>query len=140
MSGQMKSMPATSSPTMRAASSAISTLSGWASKVLTKIKVDANALEILAGQLDHLALVRHRLGRVALAREDLERVGVDLDLRQHLLVPDATTRVGVGDLDELGDGVGAVADDVRGDALGDRLHPSADDEAAVLATGDEGLD
>jgi len=33
MSGQMKSMPATSSPTMRAASSAISTLSGCASKV-----------------------------------------------------------------------------------------------------------
>ena len=33
MSGQMKSMPATSSPISRAASSAISTLSGWASKV-----------------------------------------------------------------------------------------------------------
>ena len=33
MSGQMKSMPATSRPMTRAASSAISTLSGWASKV-----------------------------------------------------------------------------------------------------------
>ena len=33
MSGQMKSMPATSSPTMPAAVSAISTLSGWASIV-----------------------------------------------------------------------------------------------------------
>ena len=33
MSGQMKSMPATSSPISRAASSAISTLSGCASKV-----------------------------------------------------------------------------------------------------------
>ena len=33
MSGQMKSMPATSSPTIRAAVSAISTLSGWASIV-----------------------------------------------------------------------------------------------------------
>ena len=33
MSGQMKSMPATSSPIIRAASSAISTLSGCASKV-----------------------------------------------------------------------------------------------------------
>ena len=33
MSGQMKSMPATSSPTTRAAISAISTLSGWASSV-----------------------------------------------------------------------------------------------------------
>ena len=33
MSGEMKSMPATSSPTTRAASSAISTLSGCASKV-----------------------------------------------------------------------------------------------------------
>ena len=33
MSGQMKSMPAMSSPIIRAASSAISTFSGWASKV-----------------------------------------------------------------------------------------------------------
>jgi hypothetical protein len=33
MSGQMKSMPAMSSPIIRAASSAISTLSGCASKV-----------------------------------------------------------------------------------------------------------
>ena len=33
MSGQMKSMPATSRPTTRAAVSAISTLSGWASIV-----------------------------------------------------------------------------------------------------------
>ncbi len=33
MSGQMKSMPATSRPMRRAASSAISTLSGWASRV-----------------------------------------------------------------------------------------------------------
>jgi len=33
MSGQMKSMPAMSSPTTRAAVSAISTLSGWASIV-----------------------------------------------------------------------------------------------------------
>ena len=33
MSGQMKSMPATSRPTTRAAISAISTLSGWASIV-----------------------------------------------------------------------------------------------------------
>jgi hypothetical protein len=33
-----------------------------------------------------------------------------------------------------------VADDVGGNALGDRLHPTADDEAAVVAAGHERLD
>src|SRR6478609_7612636 len=79
MSGQMKSMPATSRPTMRAASSAISTLSGCASKV--------RSMEM-----------------------------------------------------PLADRVGAVADDVRRHALGDRPHAAAHDEAAVVPAGHERLD
>ena len=88
----------------------------------------------------------HRLGRrdvveaeALLAHELLGGV-VDLDLRQHLLVADAAARVGVGDLDELAHGVGAVADDVGRHALGDGLHPAADDEAAVVAAGHHRLD
>ena len=51
---------------------------------------------------------------------------------------DAAARVGIGDLDELADGV-RPSRDVRGDALGDGLHLAADDEA-VVAAGHEGLD
>ena len=46
-------------------------------------------------ELDHLALGRHGVEGVALPGEDLLRVGVDPDLGQDLLVPDAATRVGV---------------------------------------------
>ena len=53
---------------------------------------------------------------------------------------DPAARVGVGDLDELADGVRAVADDVRRHPLGDGLHPATDDEAAVVAAGHHRLD
>ena len=92
-------------------------------------------------ELDHLARRRHVVQGVALvARRSSIGGGVDLDLGEHLLVADAAARVGVGDLDQLGHRVRAVADDVGRDALGDGLHPAADDEAAVVAAGDERLD
>ncbi len=96
----------------------------------------------VAGQreLDDGVGGRHVVEAQALLREQLDRGGVDLDLRQHLLVADAPSRVGVGQLDELGHRVDAVARHVRRHALGDRLHPPADDEAAVVAAGDERLD
>ena len=50
---------------------------------------------------------------------------------------DPTPRVLVRDLDELGHGVLAVADDVRRHALGDRDHPPADHEDPVVAARDE---
>ena len=74
------------------------------------------------------------------AFEDLDGGGVHLDPGEDLLVADTTARVGVGDVDEFLDGVLAVANHVGGDALGDGLHPAADDEAAIVATGDERLD
>ncbi len=56
MSGQMKSMPATSRPTIRAAVSAISTLSGWASIVrsievppVDMLPVRASLIQVSAG-------------------------------------------------------------------------------------------
>ena len=54
-------------------------------------------------------------------------------------MPDAPPGVGVGDVDQLGHGVLAVADDVGRHPLGDGLHPATHDEAAVVAAGDEGL-
>ncbi len=53
---------------------------------------------------------------------------------------DAAPRVGVGQLDEVLDGALAVADDVGGHPLGDGGEPAVDDQAAVVAPGDVGLD
>ena len=73
MSGQMKSMPATSRPTIRAAVSAISTLSGWASIVrsidvppVDMLPVSASLTRVPAGSTSSMreALVGdERLGR-----------------------------------------------------------------------------
>ena len=53
---------------------------------------------------------------------------------------DAAARIRVGDLDELADGLLAVADDAGRDALGDRRDLAADHEAAVVVAGDVALD
>ncbi len=118
MSGQMKSMPATSRPTIRAAVSAISTLSGCASIVrsidvppVDMLPVSASLTQVPAGSTSSIpkpCVADERLGRL-----------VDLDPGQDLLVADAAPRVAVGDVDELADGVLAVAGDRRRDALGD---------------------
>ena len=92
------------------------------------------------GEFDHDTGIRDVGEEVALAFEDLDGGGVHLDPGEDLLVADTTARVGVGDVDEFLDGVLAVADHVGGDALSDGLHPAADDEAAIVATGDERLD
>ena len=70
MSGQMKSIPATSRPTIRAAVSAISTLSGWASMVrsidvppVDMLPVRASLIQVPAG--------RHRVELVALGPDQL---------------------------------------------------------------------
>ena len=139
MSGQMKSMPATSSPTIWAAVSAISTLSGWASIVRS---IDVPPVDMLP--------VRASLTRVpsggdvveleALRADELLGGLVELDPGQDLLVADAAARVLVRDVDELADGVLAVADDAGRDALGDRGDLAADHEAAVVVAGDVALD
>ena len=96
----------------------------------------------VAGQreLDALALLRHGVHRVALRLDEGLGRRVDLDPGQDLLVADAAARIGVGDLDQLADGLLAVADDARRHALGDRRDLAADHEAAVVVAGDERLD
>ena len=139
MSGQMKSMPATSSPTTRAAISAISTLSGWASMR----PIDRRpAGRHVAGEreLDPLALRRHAVELEALRLHQGLGGRVELDPRQHLLVADAAAWVRIRSLHELADGALAVADDGGRHALGDRRDLAADDEAAVVVAGHERLD
>ncbi len=92
----------------------------------------------VAGQreLDPGALGRDRVELVALRPDQLLGRLVELDPGQHLLVADAAPRVGVRDVDQLADGVLAVAGHARRHALGDRRDLAADDQAAVVVAGD----
>ncbi len=115
MSGVMRSIPATSSPTTFAAWRAMAALSGWISSVRSIVGAaegsDAERLQpheaprlrdILQGQP---LLGQHGVGLL-----------IDGDGLQRLVGLDAAAGIGIGDLDQLGDGVAAIADDVRGDA------------------------
>ena len=131
MSGQMKSMPATSRPTIRAASSAISTLSGWASKVrsmemppVDMLPVSAS-LTISPAAAPTSARSPGRATSSSAASSTLIRVST-------FSCPTPRRGSALVMLDEVGDGVLAVADDVGRDALGDGGHAAADDEAAVV--------
>ena len=139
MSGQMKSMPATSSPTIWAAVSAISTLSGWAS-IVRSIEVPPVDMLPVSASLTQVPAGRTSSRPKPWARTSALGRLVDLDPGQHLLVADAAPRVGVGDVDQLPDGVLAVAGHRGGDALGDRRDLAADDQAAVVVAGHVGLD
>ena len=139
MSGQMKSMPATSRPTTRAASSAMSTLSGCASNVRSIEMPPVDMLPVSAS-LTMSSSAGHGVHLEALLAYQLDRRVVDGDPGQDLLVADAAARVGVGLVDQLADRVHAVADDVRRHPLGDRHHAPADDEHPVVLADDVVLD
>ena len=137
MSGEMKSMPATSSPTTRAASSAISTLSGCASKVRSMEMPPVDMLPVSV-ELDHRARGRARrpcskpCSRTSstAASSTLMRVSTfswPTPRRGSALVSSTSSR----------DGAAAVADDVRRHPLGERDHPAADDQHPVVLAGDE---
>ena len=95
----------------------------------------------IAGQLelDEAAILRHVVQDQPLLRQHLDGLRIDGDPGQDLLVPDAATRISIGDLDQLGDGVRAVADDVGRHPLGNGDHLIVDDQDAVVLTGDERL-
>ena len=139
MSGEMKSMPATSRPTTRAASSAISTLSGCASRVRS-IEMPPVDMFPVSVSFTWTPSGGTSVMREALLADQLDRGVVHLDPGQHLLVADAAARVGVGLVDQLAHGADAVADDVRRHPLGQGDHPPADDEDPVVLAGDERLD
>ena len=103
MSGEMKSMPATSSPTTRAASSAISTLSGWASRVRSIEMPPVDMLPVRAS-FTIVAVRRHGVQLEALLAHQLDGGLVDLDPGEHLLVAHAPPGVGVRLVDQLAHG------------------------------------
>ncbi len=91
------------------------------------------------GELDPGARRQHVVEAEALgANQRLGRL-VDPDPGQHSLVPDAAARIGVGDVDQLPNGVLAVAGHGGRDPLGDRCDLAADDQAAVVVAGHVGL-
>ena len=138
MSGQMKSMPATSSPTMRAASSAISTLSGCASKVRSMEMPPVDMLPVRAS-LTISSVGRHVVQALSPGSRERAPARSSSTLIRVSTFSWPTPRRGSALVisTSSADGVAAVADDVRRHPLGDRLHLAADDEAAVVAAGHE---
>jgi hypothetical protein len=120
-SGAMKSIPATSRPTTRAASSAISTLSGMG--LVGAVDRDPAGRHVAGqGQLDH-----GPSGGTSSSSNPWERTSSTAASSTRMRVrtfscPTPRRGVGVGQLDQLGNGVGAVADHVGRDPLGDRHH------------------
>ena len=72
--------------------------------------------------------------------QHLLRLRVELEPRQHLLVADAAARVLVHDLDQLRDGVRAVADDVPRGAPRRGHQLAVHHQQAVIVALEEGLD
>ena len=96
-------MPATSRPTTRAASSAISTLSGCASKVRS---MEMPPVDMLPVSVSLTIVPAGGTSSMPKPCSRTERDGgvVDLDAGEHLLVADAAARVGVGVVDQLAHG------------------------------------
>ena len=96
----------------------------------------------VAGQfeLDEAAFFGHVLQGEVLLGEDIDRLLVDADAGEDLFVADAAAGVGVGGIDELGDGASAISEDVGRDTFGNGNDFVVDDEDAVVLARDEGLD
>ena len=123
----------------RTARSAISRLSGWMTSVTS----------VAVPPVDRLAVERRyttcpspgtESARQADALEHLPRLCIELQARQHLLVADAAARILVDDLDELRDGVLAVADDMARRAPGRGDQFAIDDQQAMIVALEESLD
>ena len=84
------------------------------------LEVDARAARRHVGQLEAL------LARVP------DRLLVELDAGQHLLVADPSSWIGIGDLDQLRQRMLAVALDVCGNALRDGAQDAVDDQASIV--------
>ena len=91
-------------------------------------------------EIHDAAALRHRLRREAGALQHFLGLRVELEPRQHLLVADAAPRILVHDLDQLHDGVLAVADDVPRRAPRRRDQLAVDDQQAMIVAFEERLD
>jgi hypothetical protein len=90
-------------------------------------------------QVDHLIRGGHRIGRDAGARHHHLGLRVEHQPRQHLLVADAATRILVHDLDQLSDGVHAIAHHVPGRAARGRDQFAVHHQQAVVVALQVGL-
>jgi hypothetical protein len=138
MSGVRKSTPPTSSPTACTARTAISRLSGCTTSVTSAAVPPVLRLAVRRSITSRRR--RHGVGRVAALAQQQQRLRVELDLGEHLLVPDAAARVGVERVHQLAHRAPAVAHHVAGHALAHRHQLAADDEHAVVVPRDEALD
>ncbi len=91
-------------------------------------------------QVEDLPLREDRLGGQPGLLEQAERLVVDLQPGEVLLVADAAPRIAVDQLDELGDRAPAVPHDVAGDALRHRHHLAVHHQDPVVVPGLAGLD
>ena len=80
------------------------------------------------------------LGVQVRALEHLLRLRIELQTRQHLFVAHAAARILIHDLDQLRDGVPAVADDMAGRAARCRDQFAVDHQQAMIVALQEGLD
>src|SRR3990172_5330441 len=92
------------------------------------------------GVLDPGPVGRPGVELPALGPQQLFGGGVDLDLREHLLVADAPAGIRILDLHERADRALAIAVDAGRHALRDGGPVPADDQAAVVVAGDVALD
>ena len=139
MSGQMKSMPAMSRPTMRAAVSAISTLSGWASIVRSMLVPPVDMLPVSA------SFTRRPSGGTSSRPKPCALTSSIAASSSLIFVstfswPMPRRGSALVEVDQLADRAHAVAGDAGRDALGDGGERAADDQAAVVVAGDVALD
>jgi hypothetical protein len=132
MSGAMKSMPATSRPTVRAARRAMLALSGWISSVRSIAVPPVERLAV-ARSVTISARRRARKIQVRPPGRACPDMVVDDDAGHHLLVADAATGILVHRLDQLGRRSSAVADHLGRHALGHGDDLAADHQDAIVA-------
>ena len=91
-------------------------------------------------QIDHLTGVGDRVGVQIHALEHLLRLRIEFKARQHLFVAHTAARILIHDLDQLGDRVPAVADDMARRAPRCRDQFAVDHQEAMVVTLQESLD
>ncbi len=83
---------------------------------------------------------RHRIGGIALGGETRECDVVELDLRERCCVPVAPARIAIDTLNEIANGVNAIADDLRWIAACRGNQILADHEEAKVVAGKKAFD
>ena len=132
------STPQMSRPIIRAADTARAAISGWTSSVTSVAEPPVLRLALLRRKISVPG--RHGIGVIALFLQRGQGDVVEADLGQRGGVAVAAQRVGVDLLDQLADGVAAVAGDLRRIAARGRDQVAAHHQQAEVMAGDVALD